>query len=141
MHPDERPDQAPEAPTTPGPSIAPKGRQALTKIRRELSEEELASPAVQRLLVDELERIERENQQLLSFREKYFVSDKQVAILEERLKKSLAGEIVFGACLAVAGASLGYVPAVWSHQPTGYLALGFGVVVLAIGVAARIVQK
>ena len=41
-----------------------KGRQALSKVRRELSEEESSSPAVQRMLLDDLERLETEASEL-----------------------------------------------------------------------------
>ena len=38
-----------------------KGRRAFSKLRRELTDEELSSPAVQRLLLDDIERLEKEN--------------------------------------------------------------------------------
>ena len=56
----KKPDQKPVAkPGVPLPSV-PKGRQSLSKVRRELSDEELTSPAVQKMLIEEVERLELE---------------------------------------------------------------------------------
>jgi hypothetical protein len=141
MSPSDRPDQEPEAPGALDVSLVPKGRQALSRVRRELSEEEFASPAAQRLLIDDMERLERERNELLEFREKYFVTHEKLAVLQERAKRSLAGEIVFGACLALAGALMGFAPTVWNQPPSGWVALLVGGVLLVIGIVARVVQK
>ena len=58
-----------------------KGRQALSKVRRELSEEEMSSPAVQRMLLDELERLEMEASELREFKDKFHTTDKDAAVL------------------------------------------------------------
>ena len=85
------------------PSV--KGRQSLSKIRRELSDDELTSPAVQRKLVDEIERLERDNTDLCEFRVQFHSMDKRATLSEERSKKSLSGEIIFGVCLTIGGTS------------------------------------
>lgn len=141
MNSPERADLAPEEPTEATSSIAPKGRQVLAKVRRELSEEEFTSPAAQRLLVDELERLEREAAELRDFRRSYYVERERRVVLEERARKTLVGEVIFGTALSLAGASLGYAPVAWDQQPTGLLALIFGLVLLVMGIIARVIQK
>ena len=123
------------------PKPTAKGRQSLSKIRRELSDEELLSPAVQRMLVDEIERLERENADLSEFRTRFHSMDKKAVLLEERAKKSLSGEIVFGACLTIGAAAIGYAPAAWSSQPSGWLSLIFGTLLVAGGIVSRVVQR
>lgn len=124
-----------------GPESAAKGRRSLSKIRRELSDDELSSPAVQRMLIDEIERLERENTDLREFRDRFYSADKKAALLEERSKKLLSGEIIFGACLTIGAAAIGYAPAAWSDQPSGYLSLIFGGVLVVGGICSRLVQR
>ena len=120
---------------------AVKGRQSLSRIRRELSDEELSSPAIQRMLVDEIERLERDNAGLCDFRDQFHSMDKRAALLEERSKKSLSGEIIFGVCLTIGAAAIGYAPAAWSSHPSGWLSLIFGGFLVAGGIASRMVQR
>jgi hypothetical protein len=136
----ELPDQEPTI--TPGEprSIAPKGRQSLARVRRELSEEELTTPAVQRLLVEDNERLERERLDLLDYERRFHDVDKRVAILEEKLKKSIAGEVIFGVCLTVGAALLGFSPAVWEKGPTGPLLIVFGTILIVGGIAYRTIE-
>src|SRR4051812_39755355 len=78
-----------------------KGRKALSRLKRELSEDELSSTGVQKMLLEEIERIEEDRARLTEYRDKFYASDKEVAILKQQAKQSLAGEMVFGACLTV----------------------------------------
>jgi hypothetical protein len=140
--PTEPPDEEPEPSPEPTSALAaPKARQSLARVRRELSEEELASPAVQRLLIEELERLERQNVILAEYRERFHAADKEAAILKEQNKKSLAGEIVFGVALAVGAALVGYAPVLWSNQPSGSVALGLGIFLMIGGAVSRMVQR
>ena len=57
----------------------------MSNVRRELSEEELSSPAVQRMLLDELDRLETEAGELKEFKEfkdRFYSADKDAAVLE-----------------------------------------------------------
>ncbi|PLX89516.1 MAG: hypothetical protein C0618_01025 [Desulfuromonas sp.] len=135
------PDQEPES-SDEGASVTPhKGRRAFINVRRELSDEELSSPAVQRMLIDDIERLEKEKFELSEYQERFHESDKRAAILEEQVKKSLSQEVVFGVCLTVGAASLGYAPAVWSSPPSGWLAIAFGIILIGGGIASRVVKR
>ena len=138
----DRPDQEPESTVAPELSpAAPKRRQSLSEVKRELSEDELSSPAVQRLLIEELERLDRQNAELQDYRARFHARDKLVAVLEEKINKSLAGEIVYGAMIAAGSTALGFTPSIWSQQPGGFLLLMGGGLLIIGGIVSRVVQR
>lgn len=95
-------------------------------MRRELSEEEISSPAVQRMLLDELDRLETEAGELGEFKDRFYSADKEAAVLRERLRASMARD----SSLAVGAAVLGLAPSLWSSQPTGWIVVALGIVLL-----------
>jgi hypothetical protein len=121
-------------------SQEPKARRALSRLKRELTDEELSSPGVQKLLLDSLERAEEENTDLKSFRDRYYDSDKQRGILGEKLKTHIALDVVSTGCIAVGAAAIVYAPVAWEHQPNGEIALGFGIVMTIVGTIAKLVR-
>jgi hypothetical protein len=125
---------------TPAVPKGTSGRKSFAKLRRELSDEELSSPAVQRMLIDEIERLDTERNDLASFRSKFHDSDKRAAILEERFKGKISIEIIHVACITVGAAALGYAPSIWQNQPTAWMAAIFGVVLIIAGLAAKAVK-
>lgn len=137
-------DQISEEPDSEEGAVAPviqKGRRSLSNVRRELSEDELKSPAVQRMLIDEIERLERENVDLRDFRDKYYESDKRASILVEKDKERQSVQVVFVVCLTVGAALLGYAPSLWNNQPGGMLSIIFGVVLIAGGIVSKVVKR
>jgi hypothetical protein len=134
-------DQEPEETDLLPHTVSIKTRQSFSKLRRELTEDELASAAVQRLLLDEIERLEREVVELSHYRKGFYEKDKQSAILEQRVNKTLASEMIFGVCLCVGAAALGYAPAVWNNQPSGYISIAFGLILIIGGAISRLVQR
>ena len=119
-----------------------KGRKAFSKLRRELSDEELKSPAVQRLLIDDIERLEKENGKLSHFQDIYHDADKQAAILKEKLKTHIAVEIIFGVCLTIGAALIGFSPSLWDpSKPHGWASIALGVVLIVGGIASKVVKR
>jgi hypothetical protein len=143
MMPEEPLDTSVEEPEDAAPTqvVQTKGRQAFSRIRRELSEEELATPAVQRMLVAEMERLDQETGELRDYRDRYYVAERDAAILRERGKRSTAADIIFGVCLSVGAAALAYAPMLWNSQPSGWIAILFGAVLIVAGIAARVTSK
>jgi len=140
----EAPEDAelPEAPEhSPAEAKKSRPRRALISARRELNDKELLSPAIPKMLLDEIDRLEEEKTELAGFRSRFYDADKKVAVLEQRQRISLAQEIVSLTCLTVGGAALGYAPSVWSSQPTGAIALGFGIVLVLGGIIAKALTK
>jgi hypothetical protein len=99
------------------------------------------SPAVQRLLLDEIDRLEREAFELSGYRDRFYEMDKCKAVLEQRVNQSIASEIIFGVCLCVGAAALGYAPAVWNNQPSGYISIAFGLILIIGGIVSRLVKR
>ena len=91
---------------------ASKGKRTFQNITRELSDKDLTNPAVGKLLLNELDRLEiendelkkrleNENDKLSKYREKFHESDKKVAVLQKKNKTHLAAEIISGGCFAI----------------------------------------
>jgi hypothetical protein len=141
MSDNEQLDQEPEETKSTKSLVSPKTRKSFSKVRRELTEEELSSTAVQRLLLEDIERLEEEKIELLTYREQYYQVDKKAAVLDQIAKKSIASDIVFAVCLCVGAAALGYAPSVWNAQPSGYIAIAFGLILIICGIVSRLVQR
>lgn len=119
-----------------------KGRRAFSKLRRELTDEELSSPAVQRLLLDDIERLEKENGKLIDYQDSFYKADKKSAVLDEKLKTNVAQEVIFGVCLTVGAALLGFTPSVWvPDKPHGWISLALGFVLITGGVVSKVVKR
>src|SRR6266446_3044623 len=68
------------------PTTSATGRRpSFRDIRRQLTEEELRQPGVQKLLIEDFERAENECELLRSYIDKYHQADKLVGILNEKL--------------------------------------------------------
>ena len=137
----ERPDQEPDIPSVGTQLPATKGRASFSKLPRQLSEEELSSPAAKKFMIDEIERLDRENEELQSFRQQYHDSDKECAVLLEKTKISKAHEIMYAVCLVVGSAALGYAPSLWPQQPDGVLSLVLGGVLIIGAVLTKLLSK
>ncbi len=115
-------------------------RQAFSNIRRQLSEADLASPGVQKMLLEELERAESQCEIAEGFRERFHSADKDAAVLRERLKTVTALEVYFGLGVAIGSIMIGLAPYLWDHKAPGTLLLVVGAVVLIGSAIARKIQ-
>jgi hypothetical protein len=86
-------------------------------------------------------RAEADNVDLKPFREKYYQTDKQNGVLQEKLRFRTAADVVSMGSLAIGAAALGYAPSLWASQPSGWIALLFGVVLTLVGIYARVVRQ
>jgi len=123
----------PVADNTPQPK-----RKALSRIKRELTDEDLASPGVQKLLIDQIEKTEEQLNDLERYRDKFYQTDKDLAVSNGKLKRHGALEILSSGALAVGGAAVGYAPNAWASQPTGYMVLGIGIVLFTVGLVVKV---
>lgn len=118
----------------------PKGRKALARLKRELTEDEASQPGVHKMIVEELERVEGENRELRGFRDKFHEVDKRVAILETERGRSIAWEVLSTGSISVGSVMVGFASSVWSSQPIGWQVLACGSVLLVIGIVSRCVR-
>jgi hypothetical protein len=110
-----------------------------TNIKRELSEEELKSPAVQKLLLNEHDKLEKKIAELEGYIDRFHTSDKLRAILEEKLKGTNAFEVLYSFCLTAGSALAGISGIFWDKN--GYLLLIIGFVILLGGIISKLVKK
>lgn len=136
---DIQPDETGSNPITTEES--PKIHRAFSRLKRELSDEDLASPGVQKMLLDYVERADEENAALKKFRDKFHESDKRNGILEEKLKINAAAEALSMGSLAVGAAALGFAPSLWSTSVGGPIALTFGSVLVMVGILAKVIRR
>lgn len=137
----DRPDLEPQPDEASESEAAPKTRRSLGRVRRELSDEELGAPGVLKMLIGEIDRLERELLEACKFRESFHAADKRVGVLESKAKTSLAAEIISTSCAAVGSAALGFAPSIWSDQPAGWLCIAFGSVLVLAALIAKWVQR
>jgi hypothetical protein len=133
---------------TAGPSsqtqdiVAPTGRrQAFKELRRQLTNEDLTSPGVQKMLLDELEQSEAQCEVLQGYITRYYDADKLAAVLQERLRGATALEICFATGVGLGGAIVGLAPLFWDTSPRGPIALILGIALISGAVAARILKR
>ena len=134
LSPELTPDESGAIPIT---NQDPKTRKTFSRIKIELSDEELASPGVQKMIVEELGRSQDMLSSMESYRERYHQADKQLAIQLEKSKRNISTEIISGGCLATGAAAFGYAPSLTSLPLAGYLAVGFGIILTIIGIASK----
>ena len=127
---------------TAGEPTPPSGRrQALRDLRRELTNEDLASPGVQKMLLDELARADGDCELLNGYVTRFHDADKRAAVLEEKLRAQTALEIAFGVGVGLGGAIMGLAPSLWDKDPFGYLALIVGSLLIIGASVARVYKR
>lgn len=108
------------APGPPAPSTANTTSgtvQAFRDIRRELTPEELTHPGVQKLILNSLDNALALNEKLSSYEVRFHEKDKQVDVLQERLKPQTALDLAFTAGLAIGLAFVGFATVAWDGTP------------------------
>jgi hypothetical protein len=123
-----------------------KSRRALSRLTRELDDADLTNPGVVKMLLQEVERLDEENADLKSFRERYFTADKTLATTSAALhtsgKQNFSIETLSVACIAIGGALIGFGRTLWPDgSMTSRMLVGVGFVLLGAGIAVRIFGK
>jgi hypothetical protein len=139
---DTQPDEAGAKPST--PEETPKAQHAFSRVTRDISDTELASPGARKLLLELLRRAEVEGAALASVRDRLNSADISNAKLEEQLKVRVANKVISMGCLAVGAAAIGYAPGLWSdtnHPSAAPFCLGFGIVLICVAIWAEVIRK
>ncbi len=101
-----------------------------SKLKREISEDDLKHPAVQRLLLNEIDSLESKNDALNKFKVSFYQIDKDNAILKEKLKTHSAIEILYGFSLTIGSALLGLSSLIWDSGKGWTLILIGGILLI-----------
>ena len=99
-------------------SVPASGRRAAFRdVRRQLTDEELKNPGVQKLLLDMLQEADDEREELRSYVDRFHDANKTAAVLREELKTHTAIEVFFGVGIGLGGAIIGLAPFFWGKEP------------------------
>lgn len=118
-----------------------KGRPALSNLRRELSEEELSSPGVARMLLDALDRSETEAGEVREFRDRFHSADKEAAVAKEQLRALASRDMVLDGALAIGAVLIGLTPSAWAVQPVGWIIAVLGAALLCLFILAKWLKR
>lgn len=116
-------------------------RAFLNVARRDLTDEELASPAVRRFLIAEIERLDEICTDQRSFVTGFHDQRVTIAMLTEQASSSRWNEILFVLCLSVGSAGVGAAPsyfAIGGAAWTGSVILALSLILIGAGIASRI---
>ncbi len=117
-------------------------RQALSNVRRQLTDEELSQTGTQKMLLEMLEEAENEKENLKSYVTSFHEADKKASVLGEKLKADRAMEILFGVGVGLGGAIFGLAPYFWdANSIHGILCLIIGLVLTISASIGRAVKK
>ena len=93
------------------------------------------------MILDELDRLEEENFELKRIRNKFHEVDKRASVLDEKLKRHTALDILSSGALVAGSLAFGYAPNTWATQgATGPILLVIGIVLIVGGIWAKAVR-
>ena len=133
----DKPDQEPEEEA--GAIQTAKVKRPYDNLRRAITEDELSDAGARRLLLGDLDRLDREVNELKAFRDKFHESDKKCAVYDQQLSASSAIDLLFTISLASGSAILGVIASV-SNPAAFYTLLIIGILLFLTAVLARAVQ-
>ena len=122
------------------PLLTKTKRQSFGGLRRQLSEEELSGPGVQKMLLDEIDRLDSELVDAKKMADRFHEVDKEVAILREQAKPRNALELISTASLTVGSVALGLVYGIEDNPSLSWVVLAGGVILIGIGLWAKKVR-
>lgn len=129
-----------EIPSASEPTAPSGKRQALRDLRRQLKDDELANPGVQKLLLDALESKDAECEALSSYVQRFHEADKRASVLDEKMKTHSAIEIGFGVGVGIGGVIIGLAPVYWNQQPMGTILLIVGALLIIGGSVMKLTK-
>jgi len=124
------PDSDNPAAPPPESAVPATGRRAAFRdVRRQLTDEELKGPGVQKLLLDMLQEADDDREGLRSYVDRFHEADKKTAILSGQVNTNTTIEVFFGVGVGLGGAIIGLAPFFWDAKPeygviTGLVGLG-----------------
>jgi hypothetical protein len=121
-----------------------------SNIKREITEEDLKSPAVQRILLSEVDKLEKKNVELdeqlrlnqmshKTLQTEFHEIDKKKEILEEKFKTSKSQEILYSFCLTSGSIMIGLAKIVWEHG-LGALFISIGFFLIIGGIISKAIK-
>ncbi|MEQ8583202.1 MAG: hypothetical protein RIC30_10295 [Marinoscillum sp.] len=110
-----------------------------SKLRRELADEDLSNPAVQKLLLSEIDKLELRVSDLEIIEQNFHSLDKDKAVLVEKLKTHNSLEILYGFCLSIGSGLLG-LSSMFKINEQGWIFLVVGGILIIGGILSKYVK-
>ncbi|SMD41942.1 hypothetical protein SAMN00777080_0478 [Aquiflexum balticum DSM 16537] len=111
-----------------------------SKLRRELADEDLSNPAVQKLLISEIDKLEFRISELELIESNFHKTDKEKAVLEVKLKTHNSLEVLYSFCLAIGSGLIGLAP-LFEIEKKGWIFLVAGGILIVGGILSKLVKK
>ncbi len=121
-----------------GASHIKSSRKAFSKLATELTDDELNSPGVQKMLLAEIARLESTVIYTEKFKDKFHEADKDRAVLKEKEKTFIFSEILYSVSLTLGAALIGISP---SLKTSPFIIGAIGALLIAGAVVAKVVKK
>lgn len=110
-----------------------------SKLRRELSDDDLTNPAVQKLLISEIDKLEMRISDLEIVEQNFHEVDKSKAVLEEKLKTHHSLEILYSFCLSIGSGVMG-LSSLFKINEYGWIFLTVGGLLIIGGILSKFVK-
>ncbi len=120
----------------------PKGqRRSFGKVRRELTEEELGSSGVQKMMLDELERMEGAEAELKSTARDLYEARTSLAVATEKLKPHHAFDVLSTGTVAAGSLIFGAAFSTNDNNKLFWTLIFISVVLVGVGIVAKVVRS
>ena len=107
---------------------------AYNKLQRDLDEEDLSTKGAQKLILNDLDRLQEEVKILKDIERQYHQVNIKFSVTSEQLKSSTSNEIFYSIVLTLGGVIMGVGPSVFEHNKFISIVLIIISVVLLLGV-------
>ncbi len=138
--PEDEPEEPKAVPSEDGDDSKSKGKRRSYRGVRELSEEELKSPVVQKTLLDEIDRLDTELEEAKVYKKQFHQVDKREALLREKFNDHRGYEKAYTSLVTGGGVILGFISSIWENQPTAGVFLVVGSLALIAGIIMKAIR-
>lgn len=116
-------------------------KKPFSKLAVEITDEDLKSSGVQKLLLAEISKLEHHASKYDYCRDELAMARQRCAVFEERNNKHAILEVLYSAGLGVGAVLIGLTPSVGSSSYAPLVVLGLGVVLMLVAVVAKLRYK
>ncbi|UGY08311.1 hypothetical protein [Phyllobacterium pellucidum] len=119
----------------------PKGRRlSFGKVRRELTEDELGSSGVQKMLLDELDRMDGAEIELKTMSTRFHETNAALAVSQEKLKTHNAFDIISTGGIASGSLLFGVAFSLQGNDKLFWVLVALSVITVLVGILAKVIR-
>lgn len=132
----DTPDEVGATPSLP-PGEIPAKRRGLSRIKRELTDEELTQTGVHKILIDDLEKAEAECERLDGYRTRFHDADRDLAVARAEVARLTDFDTLRSGLLGVGCLFLGFLPSAASNLWLAAVLVLAGVAMVVVSVRSK----